>query len=53
MENSGNDTNFDIPIGSFDGAEICDLIGLYILNEITPSLALIVLAYIGMTGWAY
>ena len=33
---SGDDTNFDIPMGSFHGAEICDLIGLYILNEITP-----------------
>ena len=42
---SGNDTNFDVPMGSFHRAEICDLIGLYILNEIIPSLALIALAY--------
>ena len=26
------------PIDSFHGAEICDLIGLYILNEITPNI---------------
>ena len=32
---SGNDTNFDIPMGSFHGAEIFHLIRLYILNEIT------------------
>ena len=36
LKKSGNNTNFDIPMGSFHGAEICDLIGLYILNEITP-----------------
>ena len=33
---SGNDPNFDISMGSFHVAEICDLIGIYILNEITP-----------------
>ena len=36
LKKSDNNTNFDIPMGSFHGAEICDLIGLYILNEITP-----------------
>ena len=32
---SGNDTNFDIPMYSFHGAEICDPIGLCFLNETT------------------
>ena len=27
--------NFDVAMGSFDGAEICELIGLYILDKIT------------------
>ena len=28
------DTLFDVPMGSFFGAEICDLIGLYALNHL-------------------
>ena len=27
---------FDVTVGSFDGAEICDLVGLYILDSLTP-----------------
>ena len=29
-----NDTFFDVPIGSFHGADICDLVGLYILSKL-------------------
>ena len=29
------DSNFDIAMGSFHGAEICDLVGLFLLNKIT------------------
>ena len=29
-----NESMFDVTMGSFDGAEICDLIGLYILNDL-------------------
>lgn len=29
---------FDVPMGSFDGAEVCELVGLYILNEISDVL---------------
>ena len=28
-----NGTLFDVTMGSFDGAEICDLVGLYLLNQ--------------------
>ena len=28
----GNDNMFDVTMGSFDGAEICELVGLYFLN---------------------
>ncbi|KAK3729018.1 hypothetical protein QZH41_011470 [Actinostola sp. cb2023] len=31
----GNGRMFDVTMGSYDGAEVCDLIGLYILNSIT------------------
>ena len=29
------DSNFDVAMGSFDGAETCDLVGLYILSELS------------------
>ena len=28
------DTNFDVTMGSFDGAETCELVGLYILSQL-------------------
>ena len=28
----GDDPSFDVTMGSFDGAEVCELVGLYILN---------------------
>ena len=31
-----NINNFDIAMSSFQGADVCDLIGLYILSEISP-----------------
>ena len=30
----GNE-NFDVPMGCFDGAEVCDLVGLYILKRLS------------------
>ena len=32
-----NDDNplFDVTMGSFDGAEVCELVGLYLLSEIS------------------
>ena len=33
---SNNNEHFDIAMGSYHGAEVCDLVGLFILNEITP-----------------
>ena len=30
-----NDTMFDVTMGSFDGAEICNLVGLFILNKLS------------------
>jgi hypothetical protein len=27
--------NFDVPMGSYDGAEVCELVGLYILHKLT------------------
>ena len=30
----GDDTLFDVTMGSFDGAEICELVGLYLLDKL-------------------
>ena len=27
--------NFDVPMGSYDGAELCELVGLYLLHKLT------------------
>ena len=32
---NSNDPNFDVTMGSFDGAEMCELVGLYILNKLS------------------
>ena len=32
---------FDVPMGSFNGAEICEMVGLYILNAMTAGPKLI------------
>ena len=34
---TGEKSKFDVPMGSFDGAEICELIGLFMLNKITST----------------
>ena len=31
----GNNGNVDVPMGSYDGAETCKLVGLYLLNNLT------------------
>ena len=31
------DVNFDVPMGSYDGAEICELVGLYLLHKISSA----------------
>ena len=33
MKRNGDDL-FDVPMGSFHGAELCELIGLYILDKL-------------------
>ena len=30
--------NFDVAVGSFDGAEICELVGLFLLNQLASIL---------------
>ena len=30
-----NDTLFDVKMGSFDGAKICELVGLYLLDKVS------------------
>jgi len=31
--------NFDVAMGTYDGAEICELVGLYLLNELSGTIA--------------
>ncbi len=38
-------------MGSYDGAEICKLVGLFILNNLGENLAKRTSAYIEMTDW--
>ena len=35
MKKSNNNNNFDVPIGSFHDAEVCDLVGLYLLQNLS------------------
>ena len=35
MKNKG-EKDFDVPMGCHDGAEICELLGTFILNIINP-----------------
>ena len=37
VEKNGNPL-FDVTMGSLDGAEVCELVGLYLLNKIKPLL---------------
>ena len=30
-----NESNFDVPMGSYDGAEICELVGIFMLSELS------------------
>ena len=30
-----DNTDFDVAMGSYDGAEVCELVGLYLLNLLT------------------
>ena len=30
-----NEDDFDVPMGSYDGAEVCELVGAFLLNEIS------------------
>ena len=34
-QKKGNNSMFDVTMGSFDGAEICELVGLYLLNKLS------------------
>ena len=45
----GEKENFDVPMGSFDGAEVCELVGLYLLHKMTSGKqAIFKLAQVGL-----
>ena len=35
MAKKGNNSLFDFTMGSYDGAEICELVGIYLLNRLS------------------
>ena len=37
IKREGNE-NFDVPMGCFDGAEVCELVGTYILSQLNTVL---------------
>ena len=39
MESCGNPL-FDVTMGSYDGAEVCELVGLYLLSKLTPQMGI-------------
>ena len=36
----GENPSFDVTMGSFDGAEVCELVGLYLLQKLSPLLGI-------------
>ena len=34
-EKKSGDPDFDVPMGCYDGAEICELVGIFILNKLS------------------
>ena len=34
MEKKDSDKDFDVTVGSYEGAEICELVGLYIMDKL-------------------
>ena len=42
----GNNSLFDVTMGRYDGAGICELVGLYLFNRLSNVLIKVVLVYI-------
>ena len=38
VKKTGNNELFDVTMGSYDGAEVCELVGLYLLSKLQPLL---------------
>ena len=34
-QKKSGDPDFDVPMGCYDGAEVCELVGIYILNKLS------------------
>ena len=35
MEKKSGNPDFDVPMGCYDGAEVCELVGIFILNKLS------------------
>ena len=45
--------NFDVPMGCYDGAEVCELMGTYIWNKFKNLKSKRTSVYIVMMDWEY
>ena len=45
--------NFDVPMGCYDGAEVCELMGTYIWNKFKNLKSKRTSVYIVMIDWEY
>ena len=52
IKKSGEE-NFDVSMGCYDGAEICDLVGTYILNKLKMLQTKRILVFIVTMDWEY
>ena len=45
--------DFDAPMGCYDGAEVCELVGSYMLNQLKHDVIKKVSVYIEMMVWEF
>ena len=48
-----NETMFDVTMGSYDGAEICELVGLFIISKLEAKFGQNKLVCAEMMGWQF
>ena len=44
---------FDVSMGAYDGAEVCELVGTYMLNVLSKNTTKTITGFIGMIDWLF
>ena len=44
---------FNVTMGAYDGAEVCELVGSFLLHQLSKNIIKKTLAYIKMMGWHF